>query len=46
MEMLNESNRKANKLKVDQGKEFYNKLMEEWSDNNDIAMYLTDNEGK
>ena len=27
-------------------KEFYNKLMQEWLDNNDILMYSTHNEGK
>ena len=30
----NESNCKQNKLWVDQGREFYNKLMQEWLDNN------------
>ena len=30
---------------VDQGKGFYNKLMQEWLDNNDILMYSTHNEG-
>ena len=29
IEIVNESNRKSNKLWVDQGKEFYNKLMQE-----------------
>ena len=46
MEIVNESNRKPNKLWVDQGREFYNKLMQEWLDNNDILMYSTHNEGK
>ena len=31
---------------VDQGKRFYNKIMQEWLDNNDILMYSTHNEGK
>ena len=31
---------------VDQSREFYNKLMQEWLDNNDILMYSTHNEGK
>ena len=35
-----------NKLWVDQGKEFYSKLMQEWLDTNDIVMYSTHNEGK
>ena len=30
IEILNKSNRKPNKLWVDQGREFYNKLMPEW----------------
>ena len=34
IEIVNESNHKPNKLWVDQGKEFYNKLMQEWLDNN------------
>ena len=38
-------NHKPSKLWVDQGKEFYNKLMQEWLDN-DILLYLTHNEGK
>ena len=46
MEIVNESNRKPNKLWVDQGREFYNKLMQEWLHNNDILMYSTHNEGK
>ena len=38
IKMVNESNRKPNKLWVDQIREFYNKLMLEWLDNNDILM--------
>ena len=38
-------NHKPSKLWVDQGKEFYNKRMQEWLDN-DILLYLTHNEGK
>ena len=34
IEIVNESNRKPNKLWVHQGREFYNKLMQEWLDNN------------
>ena len=45
IEIVNESNRKPNKLWVDQGKELYNKLMQESLDNNDILMYSTHNEG-
>ena len=43
IEIVNESNRKPNKLWVDQGREFYNKIMHEWLDNNDILMYSTYN---
>ena len=46
MEIVNESNRKPHKLWVDQGREFYNKLMQEWLDNKDILLYSTNNEGK
>ena len=44
IEIVNESNRKPNKLRGDLGREFYNKLMQEWLDNNDALMY-THNEG-
>ena len=46
MKRINKSNHKPNKLWVDQGREFYNKLMQEWLDNSDILVYLTYNEGK
>ena len=46
IQIVNESNRKQNKLWVDQGREFYNKLIQEWLDNNDTLMYSTHNEGK
>ena len=46
IEIVNESNRKPNKLWVDQGREFYNKLMQEWLDNNNFSMYWAHNEGK
>ena len=46
IKIVNESNRKPNKLWVDQGREFYNKLMQGWLDNNDILMYFTHNEDK
>ena len=46
IEIINKSNRKLDKLWVDQGKEFYHKLMQEWLDNNDILMYSTNNEGR
>ena len=43
IEIVNESNRKPNKLWVDQGREFYNKVMQERLNNNDILMYSTHN---
>ena len=46
IEILNESNHKPNKLWVEQGREFYNELMQEWLDSNDILMFYTHNEGK
>ena len=46
IEIVSESNRIPNKLWVDQGREFYIKLMQEWLDNNDILMYSTHDEGK
>ena len=45
IEIVTESNCKPNKLWVDQGREFYNKIMKEWLDNN-ILMYSTHTEGK
>ena len=45
-EIVNESSCKSNKLSVDQGRELYNKLMQEWLDNNDILMYSTYNVGR
>ena len=46
IEIVNESNRKPNKLWIDQGREFYNKVTQEWLYNNDILMYSAHNEGK
>ena len=46
MEIVNESNRKPNKLWVDQVREFYNNLTQEWSENNDILICSIQNEGK
>ena len=45
-EIVNEFNRKPNKLSVDQGVELYNRSIQEWLDNNDILMYSTHNESK
>ena len=46
IEVVNESNHKPNKLWVDQGKEFYNKLMQEWLNSSNILEYSTHNEGR
>ena len=39
MEIVNSSNLKHNELWASQGKEHYNKLKQEWLDNNDVLMY-------
>ena len=44
--IIKQSNRKANKIWVDQGGEFYNNVFEKWLSDNDINMYSTYNEGK
>ena len=44
--IIKQSNRKPNKIWVDQGGEFYNIVFEKWLSDNDINMYLTYNEGK
>ena len=44
IEIVNESNCKPNKLWVGKGREFYNKLMQDWLDNSDVLMYSTHNE--
>ena len=46
MEIVNESYLKQNKIWINQGSEFQNKLMQNWLDNIDILMYSTHNEGK
>ena len=46
IEIANDSNCKLNILCVDQERDFYNKLMQEWLDNNNISMYATHNKGK
>ena len=38
--------RKPNKIWVEKGSEFHNWSMKSWLQDNDIKMYLTDNEGK
>ena len=44
--IIKQSNRKPNKIWVDQGGEIYNNVFEKWLPDNDINMYLTYNEGK
>ena len=43
--IIKQSNRKPNKIWVDQGGEFYNHVFKKWLSDNDI-MYSTYNEGK
>ena len=44
--VLDESNRKQNKIWVDEGSELYNKSIKSWLEKNDLEMYSTHNEGK
>ena len=44
--ILDESNRKPNKIRVNKGSEFYNRLIKSWLEENDIEIYSTHNEGK
>ena len=44
--VIKQSNRKPNKIWVDQGGEFYNNVFKKWLSDNDIIMHLTYNEGK
>ena len=44
--IIKQSNRKPNKIWVDQGGEFYNNVFKKWLSENDIIMYSTYNEGK
>ena len=44
--ILSDSNRKPNKIWVDQGSEFYNKSFKDFLKINNIEMYSTYNEGK
>ena len=44
--VIKQSNRKPNKIWVDQGGEFYNNVFEKWLSDNDINMYSTYNESK
>ena len=44
--IIKQSNRKPNKIWVDQGGEFYNNVFKKWLSNNDIIMNSAYNEGK
>ena len=44
--IIKQSNRKPNKIWVDQGGEFYNNVLKKWLSDNNIIMYSTYNEGK
>ena len=44
--IMKQSNRKPNKMWVDQGGEFYNNVFEKWLSDNNIIVYSTYNEGK
>ena len=44
--IIKQSNRKPNKIWVDQGGEFYNNVFKKWLSSNNIIMYSTYNEGK
>ena len=44
--ILDKSGRKANKIWVDKGSEFYNNSFKKWLKDNNIEMYLTHNEEK
>ena len=44
--IIKQSERKPNKIWVDQGSEFYNNVFKKWLSDNDIIMYSTYNEGK
>ena len=44
--ILDDSNRKPNKIWVDKGSEFYNNSFRKWLEDNDMEMYSIHNEGK
>ena len=44
--ILDESGHKPNKIWVDKGTKFYNRLIKSWLEDNVIEMYATHNEGK
>ena len=44
--LLKDSNRKPNKIRVDEGSEFYYNSFKKWLNGNDIEMYSIHNDGK
>ena len=44
--ILNDSDRKPNKIWIDKRSEFYNNSFKKWLEDNDIETYLIHNEGK
>ena len=44
--IIKQSERKPNKIWVDQGGEFYNNVFKKWFSDNDVIMYSTYNKGK
>ena len=44
--ILKDSNRKPNKIRVDEDSEFYDNSFKKWLKDNDITMYSTHNEEK
>ena len=44
--ILDDSNRKPNKIRVGKGSEFYNVSFKKWLNGNDTEMYSIHNEGK
>ena len=46
VEIVNEFKRQPNKIWIDQGREFYNNLMQKWLDDNEISLHLTHNIGQ
>ena len=44
--LLDESDRKPNKISVDKGSEFYNRSMKSWLEKNEMKMYSIPRKGK
>ena len=45
-EILDDSNKRPNKIWADKGREFHNRSMKLWLQDNDTEIYLTHNKGK